>query len=78
MTSDDNDMQQHTERFQQQYLVWYEGSCGGCFSVDVGQTMKHAQWNRDLFIEDGYPARIIKLTVEDGQPVAQWVDGVDS
>lgn len=73
LTEKDRDLRAHNERMQQRYLVWYEGHLGGLFSIDVGSTVKQAKWNRDLFIEDGYPARIIKLTVENGEPVARWL-----
>lgn len=85
MTDDDDltdkdreDSRIHQDQMQQRYLVWYEGTLGGLFSTDVASTLRHAEWNRDLFVEDGYPARILKLTVEDGEPVARWVETPDT
>lgn len=76
MTDKDKaDQHTHYERLKQRYLVWYEGPLGGLFSIDVDHFIERARENRDLFIEDGYPARIIKLSVVDGQPVAEWADG---
>ena len=75
--NDREDQRIHFEAMQQRYLVWYEGPLGGLFSTDVSGALDGggcARWNRDLFIEDGYPARIVKLAVVDGQPVAEWVD----
>lgn len=64
----------HYERMKQRYLVWYEGRLGGLFSIGVDHFIERARENRALFIADGFPARIVKLTVVDGQPVAEWVD----
>lgn len=72
---DREDERHHYEIMQQQYLVWYQGRLGGMFSIDVGGYLKRARENRDMFIEDGFPARIVKLTVVDGEPVAEWVEG---
>lgn len=72
-TKDERDSRIHYERMQQLYPVWYEGDLGGMFSIDVFSNMKQAEEDLALFIEDGLPARIIKVTVVDGQPVATWV-----
>jgi hypothetical protein len=77
MTDKDREDQRiHFEAMQQRYLVWYEGPGGGLFSTDVSGALDGggcARWNRDLFIAEGYSARIVKLTVVNGQPVAEWV-----
>jgi len=64
----------HHAKMQVRYLVWYQVANHGLFSIDVDHTLAAARENRDGFIEDGYPARIIAVSVVDGQPVAEWID----
>jgi hypothetical protein len=76
-TTREAERREHHQRMQQLYAVWYETELGGQFSVDISHTLHGhggARWNRDLFVEDGFPARIMKITVQDGNPVAEWVE----
>lgn len=62
----------HHQMMQAQYLVWYETNLGGLFSIEAHHSLRQAEGNRDGFVEDGYPARVMKVSVVDGQPVAEW------
>jgi hypothetical protein len=72
-TKDELDARIHFERQQQVYLTHYQNERGGLFSIDTYPTELPAVRNAVLFEDDGYPARVIKVTVENGEPVAQWV-----
>jgi hypothetical protein len=60
-------------KLQQRYLIHYESSMGPRFGVAVWSNERQAREDADLFTGDGYPARIMKVTVENGEPIARWV-----
>lgn len=61
-------------KLQQRYLIHYASSMGPRFGIAVWSNERQAFEDAALFTADGCPARVVKLTVEDGQPVACWVD----
>lgn len=66
------------DALQQRYLVHYESKMGPRFSSDVCSTPWQAQEDARGFEADGYPARVMRVTVSgDGQPVAEWMDWPD-
>ena len=62
-------------RMQQRFLVWYQvPEGGGRFSVETHDAADQAEETADLFRKDGYPARVLKVSVDDrGMPLAEWV-----
>jgi hypothetical protein len=70
---DARDQRLHFERQQQIYLTHYQNELGGLFSIDSYPTELTAVRNSELFEQDGYAARVLKVTVENGEPVARWV-----
>lgn len=64
-------------KLQQRHLVYYESPMGPRFSSAVWSSERQAQAEAELFTADGYPARVMKVTVENGQPVSQWMDAPD-
>lgn len=58
----------------QRYLIHYTTRLGARFGLAVWGNERQAREDRDLFAGDGCSARIVKLTVVDGQPVAEWVE----
>lgn len=70
---DEHDALIHFEKLQQLYLVYYRNELGGLFSSQTDWVMRRATENAEEFIADGYPARLIEVTVKDGEPVAMWV-----
>ena len=71
---DRDDILEHHARMGIRYLVWYRTGSHGLFSSDVAHTLAEAQWNQGSYTEDGYPARILRVKVVDGDPVAEWVE----
>lgn len=69
---DEIDAQIHFDMMQQVYLTYYEGERGPLFGVQRSLSERMAREDAALFEEDGYPARVIKVTVENGEPVARW------
>lgn len=65
--------EQPQNRMQQRYLLWYESSRGPQFGYAVHHTEAAAQVDAALFRSDGYPTRIVKVTIVDGQPKAEWI-----
>lgn len=64
------------ERMQLKFLVHYETECGGRFGVQTFSMEHQAAEDADLFREDGCPARVLMVSVdEDGVPHAEWVPG---
>lgn len=70
---DERDERHHFERQQQVYLTHYQSKRGGLFSSDAYPTELQATRNAELFEQDGYPSRVLKVTVENGEPVARWL-----
>ena len=58
---------------EQRYLIWYENEFRGQFSSASSATPKIAERQAKLFRDDGYLARVLRLAVRDGRPVAEWV-----
>lgn len=57
------------------YLVYYDSSDGPRFSGEVHNAPWQAQRDAHGFIEDGYPARVMRVTVGDNDlPAAEWID----
>jgi hypothetical protein len=61
------------DKLQQRYLVYYESGGGSRFATGVDPYEHIAREHAGWFIADGFPARVMKVTVEDGEPVARWV-----
>lgn len=62
-------------KLQTRYLVHYDSPSGPRFSSEVHNSPWQAQRDARLFIADGFPARIMRVTVgDDGQPAAEWID----
>jgi hypothetical protein len=62
------------KKMTQRYLIHYDSSFGARFGMAVFGNERQARQDRNAFAEDGLQVRIIKLTVVDGQPVAEWID----
>ncbi len=69
-----NDEHVDHAKLQQRYLIHYESPLGARFSAETPSAEHLARRVAGWFLEDGYPARIVVVTVEDGQPVARWID----
>lgn len=61
-------------KLTQRFLIHYQTPFGARFGVQVHPNLKLARRDRDLFAADGLAPRIVKLTVDGGQPVAEWVN----
>lgn len=72
-TKDERDERLHFERQQQVYLTYYQHPRGGMFSGQSSGTELPAVRDAELFEQDGYSARVLKVTVENGEPIARWV-----
>jgi hypothetical protein len=65
-------------KLQTRYLVHYDSADGPRFSSEVHSAPWQAQNDARAYIQDGYPARIMRVTVDDGSPRAEWFDLPDS
>ena len=68
-----NDAHIDHAKLQQRYLVHYDTPAGPRFGIDVWSNERQAEQDADGYRADGLAARVMKVTVEDGAPVAQWV-----
>ena len=68
----DDDLIDH-QKLIQRYLVHYDSKLGPRFSVSVWSSQRQAEQDADGYRADGYPARVMKVSVVDGVPVAEWV-----
>lgn len=58
----------------QRYLVWHDTKAGPRFTPESFHSPHLAEREAELWREDGYWARVMKVTVVDGHPVAEWIE----
>jgi hypothetical protein len=69
--SDDSDVDH--AKLQTRYLVHYDSPAGPRFSITVHNAPWQAQDDVRRYAADGYKAKVLRVRVVDGQPVAEWM-----